>query len=123
MKSSESQEPSDQVKTEEAVDVWTLRGNPFRDAHFVIPTLWKGHFVMDISCDPFRVTHFVERTLRGWTLRGTMIKKKGISRSNPPSPILKIYIPFVFSSLTDNISAKIFLRSRLVRALGRLKVF
>ena len=39
-----------------------------------------------------------------------------------PSPILKSYIPIDSASSTDNISAKIFWRSRSVRALGRLKV-
>ena len=47
----------------------------------------------------------------------------GIIQADLPSPILKIYVPFDSSSLADNISAKIFLRSRLVRALGRLKFF
>ena len=41
----------------------------------------------------------------------------------PPSPILRVNIPIDSSSLTDYISEKIFRRSRLVRALGRLKNF
>ena len=40
----------------------------------------------------------------------------------PPSQILKIHIPIDSSSPTDNISAKIFIGSRSVRALERLKV-
>ena len=87
------------------LDVWTLRGNPFRDAHFVIPTSWKGHFVMDTSCDPFHVTHFVERTLRGWTIRGTDTswnydKEKKNKSLHPPRRFSKfIYHSFPHHSL------------------------
>ena len=37
-----------------------LRGSPLRDAHFLVPTSWKGRFVMDTSwMDSSCEGHFV----------------------------------------------------------------
>ena len=80
------------------------------------------------SSGPFvkreRAEHATFRTDTSYK-RGKKVKKKrGITYPYPPpSQILEIFIPIDSSSLTDYISEKIFRRSRLVRALGRLKVF